>query len=309
MTKRIRSTKTRNVASIIDQNAETTVSLGAIDHASQLTSWSSTDTDSDAVLDQAVQNLETEIVTDATLTTDETGEDLDLIVAKLEAHEPTEEDHTVGHRVIGEEPEEQGFDSLTASIDEEEVDEMVWAIKDAVDDRESFERSENPDNDSIQKTLKKVRSAMVTKRAARVLIACNAKPDFINRSISSGARYNVYALGKVADLMVGLTGGVVANAINVACMKSLFSFQRAGVPFTSLMSKAAASDKIRVEMALRKLLISHTVSDKTAPTQASSTMQAFETLGIVARSGSRKDSTYTLTAHPVVAKLEGMLAA
>ena len=56
---------------------------------------------------------------------------------------------------------------------------------------------------------------------------------------------------QVADLVDGLTTGVLRNAINIAVMRSLFNFRKAGIPFTGEMAKAAASDKIRVGAELR----------------------------------------------------------
>ena len=61
--------------------------------------------------------------------------------------------------------------------------------------------------------------------------------------------------------------------------------------------------------AIRKVLIRHTVSASTAPTQASSTMQALATLGVVKAEGSTRNPVYKLTNHPVVEKLEVLLKA
>lgn len=149
---------------------------------------------------------------------------------------------------------------------------------------------------------------MITLRAASVTLACNVDPAILNRSLHEGSRYNVYAIGKLADAIFALSGGQVSNAINNAVMRSLFRFRAAGKTFTGEMAKAAASDKIRVDAAVREHLVRHTVSASTAPTQASSTMQALETLGIVKRTGGTKNPTYELTDSPVVRKLEEVLA-
>lgn len=197
------------------------------------------------------------------------------------------------------------YDHVLENLDSDLVDTTVFKIADALDARAAFQLEKDPDNAKIQATIKKARQQMVTKRAARVLIAANVDVAFFNRSVHTGSRYNVYALGKLGDLVVGLTnGGVIANAVNLACMRSLFKFRAAGMAFTGDMAKAATSDKIRVEEHVRKVLIRHTVSASTAPTQSSSTMQALVTLGIVTASGGTKNPTYTLTDHPSVAKLE-----
>ena len=202
----------------------------------------------------------------------------------------------------------KSFDQVLSEIPEDKIEETVFATAAAFDERADFERTKNPDNENIHRTLKKARAQMVTKRAAKVMIACNVSPDRINRVFHEGSRYNVYALGKLADVIYGVTNdGAVSNAINLACMRSLFQFKKAGLQFTGELAKAAASDKVRVDASLRKHLISHTVSASTAPTQASSTMQALETLGVVRRSGSHKNPNFELTDHPIVRKLEDVV--
>lgn len=202
------------------------------------------------------------------------------------------------------------YDELLATIKPEEIDEMVTWIADEIDTRADFEERKNPENSNIQRTLKKAREQLVTKRAAKVLIAANVDPAFINRTLHDGARYNVYALGKLADVVYAITDkGVLGNAINRACMKSLFACRAAGFTFNLETAKAAASDKVQIDAAIRKVLVRHTVSSSTAPTQASSTMQALATLGVVRAEGSTRNPTYKLTGHPVVEKLEVMLKA
>jgi hypothetical protein len=141
-----------------------------------------------------------------------------------------------------------------------------------------------------------------------VLLAAGVDPEFINRQIHAGARYNVYALGKFADLVFALTDGPMQNAINRACMRSLFNCRRAGVEFTGELARASASDKVRVSEVLRKHLISHTVSAVTAPTQASSTMQALQTLGIVSTTGSARAPVYHVTDSSIARKAEEVVA-
>ncbi|WP_372708705.1 hypothetical protein, partial [Klebsiella pneumoniae] len=142
------------------------------------------------------------------------------------------------------------------------------------------------------------------KDTSRVMLAAQVDPSFINRTLHDGSCYNVYAIDKVADAVKGLADGVVSNAINRACMVSLFNMRKAGLPFTGEVAKACASDKHPIDLAIRKHLVRHTVSASTAPTQASSTMQALETLGIVKREGSSRNPTFTLTDAPIVQRLE-----
>lgn len=202
--------------------------------------------------------------------------------------------------------EVQSLEAVTASFDDETVETMAHIISDELTERENHETIHG--NPNIQSTLKKARNALVNKRAAKVMLAANVDPAFINRSVSGSMRYNVYALGKLADLIRGLTGDQVTNAVNIACMKSLFAFRRADVPFTGEIAKAAVSDKIRIsDPKIRALLVRHTVSASTASTQACSTMAALGTLGIVRIEGSRVKPTYHLVDGPLTRKLEEVL--
>lgn len=301
------------VDAIIDQAAETALALAPIDHDTQVASWHGEA--QAAEVHEAVDALMVDkslliVVDSASAETPAehvpSTEELSAMVAVLEAQA---EDNGESDDCMGPEfaEDQKDFDAVIAELDPDKVNETVLAIDAAFTERADFESRKNPDNGNIHRTLKKARLQMVTRRAASVLLACNVSPGVINRSIHEGACYNVYALGKLADAIVGLTGGFVSNAINKACSRSLFSFKAKGLVFTGEMARAAASDKIRVSGAVKDALIRYTVSASTAPTQASSTMQALETLGIVARSGGHKNPTFTLTAHPAVAKLEKAL--
>ncbi len=186
---------------------------------------------------------------------------------------------------------------------------MTAEITAAIDARSAFETEKHGASHNIHKTLSKVRKALMWKDTSRVMLAANVDPAFINRTLHDGSRYNFYAVDKVADAVKGLADGVVSNAINRACMVSLFQMRKAGIPFTGEIAKACASDKVHVDVAIRKHLLRYTVSASTAPTQASSTMQALETLGIVRREGSARKPTFHLTDAPVTRQLEAALFA
>lgn len=300
---------------IINQDAETALALAPIDHDTQIGSWHGEAQAAelvevvDALL---VEGIDKSVLTDVKFplaeisTNTHTAEEVSAVVAVLEAQ--ADEALTEPVQDLPADDQVKDFDTVIAELDPEKVDEVVLAIDAAFTERVDFESRKDPDNGNIHRTLKKARTQMVTRRAASVLLACNVSPTIINRSIHEGACYNVYALGKLADAIVGLTGGFVSNAINKACSRSLFSFRNKGLVFTGEMARAAASDKIRVSGAVKDALIRYTVAASTAPTQASSTMQALETLGIVVRTGGHKNPTFTLTAHPAVAKLERAMA-
>lgn len=229
----------------------------------------------------------------------------DAVIARLEAmDEQTSEVQVHQAPAAAEQSAAAEFDAMMAAIDKTEVDLAVTAVAHALDERIAYEAVNGHPN--IQKTLAAVRRELIQERAARAMLVTGFSETEINRQIHSGKRFNVYALGKLADALRGLSGGAVTNAINNACMRTLFKFRAAGVPFTFETAKAAASDKIRVDAAIKNLLVRHSVSAGTAPTQASSTMQAMVSLGLVNATGG-KNPTYTLTNHPAVAKLEEVL--
>lgn len=196
---------------------------------------------------------------------------------------------------------------LIANISDADKVTHAVAIGAAFDARMAFEKVTG--NDNIQKTLTKSRNQLASPRAAAVILACNVDISDINRSVHTGKCYNVYAIGKLSDMVYGVSGGAVNNAINIAIMKTLFKFRGADLVFTGEMAKACASDKIRIDAAINRVMVRHTVSASTASTQASSTMQALVTLGVVNKSGSHKNPTYTLTDAPVTHALEGLLMA
>lgn len=251
--------------------------------------------------------LETEAIAELT--------DLDEVVAQLDAVDATQA--SAIEMVL--EPQATSTEETTPAADgsiwekalseigDELVDLGVHAVAKAIDERAAFEAANG--NDNIQRTLTKVRNQLATKRATRAMLAAGFNEAQINRSVHQGKRYNVYALGKLADVLYGVSGGAINNAVNNAIMRSLFRFKKAGTAFTMDMAKAAVSDKIRVEAAVRALLIRHTVAPSTAPTQASSTMQALVDLGVVSRSGSERNPIFALTDAPIVAKLDQMLQA
>lgn len=214
---------------------------------------------------------------------------------------------------IYEEPAEAAPKLITAKgelgdamsqIDPEVAKLMVERIDSELNERQRFEETKNPNNSNIHKTIKKVRGSLARSHAAAFMIAANVSPTFLNRVLHDGSKYNVYAMQKFSDFVDGLVGGTVTNAINIACMRTLFNFQKEGLAFTGEIAKAAASDKIRISAALRKHLVSHTVSASTAPTQASSTMQALQTLGVVRVEGSRKHPTYIVCNNAVTDRLQ-----
>lgn len=254
--------------------------------------------------------------------------DLDALMASLENPEDApilSDDPEVIAEVIGgpdaplEDPEiedteddEEPLETLVQLIAGQDPDDVEFTRESAVlafEARDAFEKSKGGHYDSIMKSINKSRSKLTSSGAAAIMLAAQVDPEFVNRSITAGSGYNAYAIDKVADLVSALQTGTIKNAINNAIIRSLFAFEAAGVAFTGEMAKAAASQNIKVDSAVRKLLVSYTVSPATAPTQASSTMAALQTLGVVVNLGSPKLPTYKLTRSPQTESFREMLAA
>lgn len=172
------------------------------------------------------------------------------------------------------------------------------------EDRIAFEKAQPGLSSKMVPNLEAEQKKMATIGAAGLFLAMDIDPIFINREVSTGSRFNVYALQKVNDLIVALDGGFMQNAINKAIVQSLFNFRDAGIPFTGNAALAAASDKVKADRAITKHLVRHTVSANTASTQKSSTMTALKTLGIVENTGTRGNEVWTLTDTPATRRLE-----
>lgn len=225
----------------------------------------------------------------------------------------TEDNSDLPPVVLDDETEEEAavltLVEAVASVTEEQRAEKLEEINAAFDDRVTFETMADPGNTNIIKNLKSYRQKMALPGIAGLMIATNVDADFMNRSLTSGKRFNVYGIDKLNDLLHGLNSGHFKNAINIAVMKSMFKFRAAGVKFTGLAALAAASDKVKVEKGMAGILVRHTVSASTAPTQSSSTMSALSVIGAVRNTGSVKFPIWELTDAPVTKRLEELLAA
>lgn len=246
-------------------------------------------------------------IEEQTLQVIEGSETLELTaedIAALEQSNTVQAPEAPAETVQSDEAPVVSFGEAMAEYDDEARKEAAAKVGGQFDDRIRFEQSQPDHKPSIVATLNKSRAKLAMPSAAAVLLAAQVPVSFMNRSISAGSAYNVYAVEKVADIVKALGGGELGNAINIAVCRSLFRFRAAGETFTGEMAKACASDKIRIQGQIAKVLVRHTVSASTAPTQASSTMQALTTLGIVKNKGTQKAPVYELTDTPQTKRLE-----
>jgi hypothetical protein len=186
----------------------------------------------------------------------------------------------------------------------EQKEEKKGEIVSEFANRKAYEASLPGLSSKMLPNLEAEEKKMATIGAAGLFLAMDVDPNFINREVSTGSRFNVYAFQKVNDLIVALDGGFMQNAINRAIVTSLFNFRDAGIPFTGVAALAAASDKVKADRAITKHLVRHTVSANTASTQKSSTMVALKALGVITNSGTRGHEVWTLTDTPATRRLE-----
>lgn len=195
------------------------------------------------------------------------------------------------------------MDQVNAISDARRKTQMAKLDK-GFDDRTAFEATHAPANSSIQTKLVSYRKKMVLPGIAALTLAANLDPNFMNGSgVNATKRFNVYSIDKLTDLLQGLNSGHIKNAVNKAIVESLFRFQKAGVPFTAIAAQGAVSANLKVEKDIAGLLVRHTASPGTAPTQSSSTMNALVTLGAVQNIASPKHPVWQLTEAPVVDRL------
>ena len=174
------------------------------------------------------------------------------------------------------------FVALCNAVADDQVISITRALNAELVERYEYEMRKNADNDKIQKTLLSVNNALVKSSSARLHAVANIDARYINRAERVNAKYNVYALQKIADIINVVMHDKKMNAINYHALRSLFNFERKSKLFTHADAIASASNKITVQDASKRQLLSrHTVSASTANTQASSTMNALVTLNVV----------------------------
>ena len=201
------------------------------------------------------------------------------------------------------------FLEILKAVTNDQMLELSAIVDVEFSDRMVFENLTKPSNMTIQTKLSTAKARYGSLGVAGLMIAANIDPACINRSLSEGKRFNVYAFDKLMDVLSCIgQRAVMTNAINYSILKSMIAFEDAETSFTGVAATAAASDKIKVPLALSKLLTRHTVAAATAPTQTSSTMNALMIAGVVKNTGLARMPVYKFTDAPVVARLRTVLA-
>lgn len=202
------------------------------------------------------------------------------------------------------------FMDLVSEVTDEQRETFKARLNEGLDTRVAFERAKSSFNENIQRTIKNARNQLTTPGIVAALLSCSVSPDFMNRELRAGDRFNVYAMPKMHDLaMVLRHGGAFTNKINNAVVTSFVRCWKAGVTFTNDTARWAASDKYRdVKPEVLPYLVRHTVSTSTAPTQVSSTFNALETMGLVKNTGTAKNPIWALADTPQAQRLLEVVA-
>lgn len=238
-------------------------------------------------------------------------EDLEAAVHAIEAYEDEATEDAIAEEIESV-IRQVTFGDLVANVTDSSYKSMKAEMAAQLDARLEFEerKSLETGKDNIFRNLSKTRGKLVAAYApSATFCALDIDPAFFNRVLHDGSRYSVYAANKLADLCEGLVNSGLANAINQAIVRSLFAVEAAGGQFTMELAKAACSKQYRVDSPYSRNLIRHSVSTSTAPTQASSTMQALQTLGVVRLVSSRKNAAYEVVDGPATRRLKEVIAA
>lgn len=224
--------------------------------------------------------------------------------AKAEEKAPAIEDEAI---VVPHVPGE--LKDLMSNVPEAVLKQKQAEVIAAFETRIAFEQAQPSVSDKMIPNLKSCMASLASETGARLLAALDIDMGFVNREVAKGSRFNVYALQKVCDLVTAMTAGFMKNAVNRAVLKSMFICRDNEVAFNGDLALAAVSDKIRIEPRFAKHLTRHTVSQNTASTQKSSTMNALEALGIATSNKLRGAAeVFTLTDTPQTRRLQEVLA-
>jgi len=228
--------------------------------------------------------------------------------AEAEAKAQAEEEEAIASFVPGE------MKSLIANITPEQAKQKAEEIAAELSARLEFEIATGHVGPSVKRSIENAQRDLTQIGIAQVLAAIDFDASIINRSVSVGKRFNVYALDKIRGLAQALGGKIFTNAFDRAIVKSMLNLKEQGmkdVPGTLI--EAACSDKVRLEgsdVKWGKHLARHTVAANTMPTQKSSSLAALSALGIVTSNGMKgKNATYRLTDTPQTRHLADILAA
>jgi len=181
-------------------------------------------------------------------------------------------------------------------MSENNVQTYIDSLNAALDARASYERSKNSDNSSIQDTLESMRKSMTHADIAGTLQAANVDPSFINRSERSNNRYNVYAAQKVDNAARAAKSVAELNHYSLAILKVAVALEKSETKLTHKDAVAACSLSVKHSEAKREAVIKSLryakhVAANTASTQASSSINALQTLNILSESRDAANAT------------------
>jgi hypothetical protein len=200
---------------------------------------------------------------------------------------------------------ETAFAALLANVSDDDAKKTAAFYVAQCDERLAFELAKNANNESIKKHVNNAAKKFATLRVARFMIAAEVRSTFINEQERVNARRNIYSVAKLLDLAENTVSDTSFNAINNACLSSLFKFEKAELEFTHADALASASRDVNVkDTNKRKFLTRHIVDANTASTQASSTMNALLAARVVDEyTNDNRETCYKLRDNALVTHL------
>lgn len=191
------------------------------------------------------------------------------------------------------------IDALNA-VSPQSVGKMKKAVERAFNARVAFETVGGESmTANMSRKIEHAQRSMQTDSIARLLCACDVDPEYINREIHKGSRYNIYALEKDVDVMIALVNGVrFNNKYNDVTAQSLIRFNAANKVMNNRDAQAQFCPDIASDNKGMLVKFDRFVAPSTADTQASSTLNSFMILGIVdAINPHTKTTLYKMTGN------------
>jgi hypothetical protein len=165
------------------------------------------------------------------------------------------------------------------------VEIYIAALNAALDSRQAYETSKSC-ADSMTANIAALRKSVTHSDIATVLLTANVDAEFINRSERSNNRYNIYAAQKVDNAARAVKNVATLNHYTLACLRVAIAFEADASKLTHKDAVSACSASVKHSDAKREKIIkslryaSH-VAANTASTQASSSINALQSLNIL----------------------------
>lgn len=180
-------------------------------------------------------------------------------------------------------------------------------IESEIDARAQYERDKNASNDTIQTTLKNIKSNATHDRIAAIMQAAKYDASVINRAERSNARTNVYALEKHVNIAQAIAKVRALNHYTRAILKAAIALEKKDKRLTHDAAQSACSLDVKakdskIETLIRACKYQKHVAKSTASTQASSSLSALCSMNVLTASRDASNSVIYSVADNDTAK-------